>query len=87
MIRQMESGSDEPMTSETRMWRVVIARTIQDWLSKPLGPRREAERYLFQDSADLSWVCESAGIKVMQLRTRLNMARGRSLHDLLPIAA
>lgn len=87
MIRQMESGSDEPMTSENRMWRVVIARTIQDWLSKPLGPKREAERYLFQDSADLSWVCESAGIKVMQLRTCLNMARGRSLHHLLPIAA
>jgi hypothetical protein len=87
MIEQMGPGSNEPLTLENRMWRVVIARTIQDWLSKPLGPKREAERYLFQDSADLSWVCESAGIKVMQLRTCLNTVRGRTLHDLLPIAA
>ena len=87
MIGQMISATDEPLTTENRMWRVVIARTIQDWLSKPLRAKREAERYLFENSADLSWVCESAGIKVEQLRNCLNKVRGRTLCDVLPIAA
>jgi hypothetical protein len=72
------------MTAETLLWRGVIARTVQDWLSKPLRPKREAERYLFENSADLLSVCASAGIDVGRLRTRLNMVRGRTLLDLLP---
>ena len=87
MIGQMMSVADEQLTTEKRMWRVVIARTIQDWLSKPLRAKREAERYLFENSADLSWVCESAGIRVEQLRLCLNRVRGRRLCDLLPMAA
>jgi len=87
MITEMALAADREVTTDIQLWRVVIARTIHDWLSKPLGPKREAERYLFQDSADLSWVCESAGIKVAHLRTCLNRVRGRALHDLLPIAA
>lgn len=79
--------TQQDLTTENRLWRVVIARSIQDWLSKPLRPKREAERYLFENSADLSWVCESAGINVMQLRTCLNKARGRTLQHLLPVAA
>jgi hypothetical protein len=73
----------EGIARETAMWRGVIARTIQDWLAPSLRPKREAERYLFQNSADLSLVCESAGINIEQMRTRLNMARGRTLEDLL----
>jgi hypothetical protein len=75
------------MAAETVLWRGVIARTIQDWLSKPLRSKREAERYLFEDSADLSLVCSSAGISVIKLRACLNKVRGRTLIDLLPIAA
>jgi hypothetical protein len=87
MIGQMISATDEPLTTENRIWRVAIARTIQDWLSKPLRAKREAERYLFENSSDLSWVCESAGIDVEQLRNRLNKVRGRTLCDVLPAAA
>jgi hypothetical protein len=87
MIRGMAQITQQDLTTENRLWRVVIARSIQDWLSKPLRPKREAERYLFENSADLSWVCESAGINVMQLRTCLNKARGRTLQHLLPVAA
>ena len=87
MTRQMALTATQELTTETLLWRVVIARTIQDWLSKPLGPKREAERYLFKNSVDLSLVCQSAGIDIGQLRTRLNMVRGRTLHDLLPVAA
>jgi hypothetical protein len=87
MIREMALADALEMTAENLLWRGVIARTIQDWLSKPMRPKREAERYLFEDSADLSSVCRSAGIDVGRLRTHLNKVRGRTLLDLLPIAA
>jgi hypothetical protein len=87
MIRGMAQATQQDLTTENRLWRVVIARSVQDWLSKPLRPKREAERYLFENSADLSWVCESAGMNVVQLRTCLNKARGRTLQHLLPLAA
>ena len=87
MIREMELATKLEMTAETLLWRGVIARTIQVWLSKPLRPKREAERYLFEDSADLALVCQSAGIDAGRLRTRLNKVRCRTLLDLLPIAA
>jgi hypothetical protein len=87
MITEMALSAPNEQTTENRMWRVVIARTIQDWLSKPLRAKREAERYLFENSADLSWVCESAGIEVEKLRNCLNKVRGRTLCDVLPVAA
>ena len=87
MIREMALANAQEMTAETLLWRGVIAMTIQDWLSKPLRTKREAERYLFENSADLSLVCASAGIDVGRLRTRLNMVRGRTVLDLLPITA
>ncbi len=79
-------ATEPKLTTETLLWRGVIARTIQDWVSKPLRPKREAERYLFENSADLSLVCSSAGIDVGRLRTRLNIVRGRTLRELLPAA-
>jgi hypothetical protein len=71
----------------TVLWRGVIARAIQDWLSRSLRPKREAERYLFENSAGLSLVCALAGIDISKLRTHLNKVRGRTLEDVLPIAA
>ena len=85
MIREMASANNHDMTIETRLYRGVIARTIQDWLAKPLGPKRDAERYLFENSADLSSVCQLAGIDVGHLRICLNRVRGRSLLDLLAV--
>jgi hypothetical protein len=87
MIREMALATEAKLTTETLLWRGVIARTIQDWVSKPLRSKRGAERYLFENSADLSLVCSSAGIDVRRLQTRLNRVRGRTLLDLLPIAA
>ena len=75
MIKEMALAQKSEMTAETLLWRGVIARTIQDWLAKPLRPKREAEQYLFENSADLSSVCSSAGIDVRRLRTCLNKAR------------
>jgi hypothetical protein len=84
MIKEMALANALKMTAETLLWRGMIARTIEDWVSKPLRPKREAERYLFENSADLSSVCASAGIDIMRMRTRLNMVRGRTLRELLP---
>jgi hypothetical protein len=87
MIREMALAAKTGMTAETLLWRAVISRTVQQWLSEPLRPKREAERYLFDNSANLSLVCESAGINVGRLRTCLNKVRGRTLLDLVPSAA
>jgi hypothetical protein len=83
MVREMAFDTESTMTAETLLWRGVIARAIQDWVSKPLHPKREAERYLFENSTDLSLVCSSAGISVMKLRTCLNKVRGRTAEDVL----
>jgi hypothetical protein len=80
-----EKVSDKKLELITALWRGVIARAIQDWLSKSLRPQREAERYLFESSADLSLVCSSAGIDVSKLRTCLNKVRGRTLEDVLAV--
>ena len=82
MIRE----NRQERTTETALWRGVIARTIQEWLSAPLRSQREAENYLFNNSADLSLVCGLAGMNVEDLRTRLNKVRGRTLLDLVPSA-
>jgi hypothetical protein len=82
-----EKVSDTKLELITGLWRGVIARAIQDWLSKSLRPKREAERYLFESSEDLSLVCSSAGIDVLKLRTCLNNVRGRTLEDVLAVAA
>ena len=87
MIREMALPTKQKLTLVTLLWRGVIARTIQDWLSKPLGPKRKAELYLFENSADLSLVCQSAGIDIGQLRKCLNKVRGRTLEGVLAVAA
>jgi hypothetical protein len=66
-------------TPETRLWRAVIARTIQEWISGPLTRRREAEQYLFDDNRDFPMVCEIAGFEGGQLRSRLARLRGRAI--------
>ena len=87
MARETVSATKPELMTSTGLWRGVIARTIQDWLSKSLRPKREAERYLFENSADLSLVCASAGIDIVRLRTSLNKVRGRTLEDVLAVAA
>ena len=69
-------GEDTP---QTLLWRAVIARTIQDWISGPLRRQREAEQYLFDDNRDFPLVCESAGMDIGQLRSRLARLRGYAI--------
>jgi hypothetical protein len=84
-MREMELVMGQDQGTEKHLWRVVIARTIQDWLSNSLRDKRDAEQYLFQNSADLSLVCESAGINVERMRKCLNKVRGRKVAELVPL--
>jgi hypothetical protein len=87
MVKGMILDTKPERSKVTALWRGVIASVVHDWLSKSLRPKREAERYLFRNSADLSSVCSSAGVDVLRLRICLNKVRGRTLEDVLAGAA
>ena len=87
MVRERVQATEQEKMIGTALWRGVIARAVQDWLSKSLRPKREAERYLFENSTDLSLVCASAEIDILKLRAGLNKVRGRTLEHVLTVAA
>jgi hypothetical protein len=73
--------------AETVLWRAVIARTIQEWISGPLRRQREAEQYLFDDNWDFPFVCRSAGMDSRRLRSRLARLRGHAIPEQILAAA
>jgi hypothetical protein len=62
---------DVEMMAEARLWRAVLASTIQEWVSGPMRLKREAEKYLFGNDKDFPRVCESAGMDAGRLRAGL----------------
>ncbi len=60
---------------EQKLWRAVIASTVQEWIHGPLRQQREAEQFLFNDNQDYRTVCYSAGIDPAYLRNRLEKFR------------
>jgi hypothetical protein len=66
-------------TAEERLWRAVIARTLEEWVRGPLRYRRLAEQYLFNDNSDFLAVCSSAGMDPGNLRQRLQSLRARGI--------
>jgi hypothetical protein len=65
------SDSNTEAGAEQRVWTAVIARTVEEWISGPLGSQREAESYLFNDDKDFPIVCRSAGLDPQTLRRKL----------------
>jgi hypothetical protein len=63
-------GNEEKLM-EVRLWQAVIVTAIQEWISGPLRRKREAEDYLFKDQRDFPLVCQSAGLDVGRLRSKL----------------
>jgi hypothetical protein len=63
-------GNEEKLM-EMRLWQAVVLTTIQEWVSGPLRRKREAEDYLFKDQRDFPLVCQSAGLDVGRLRSKL----------------
>jgi hypothetical protein len=70
------SNEDNEM-AEQKLWRAVIATTVQEWIRGPLRRQREAEQFLFDDNKDYRTVCYSAGINPGNLRDRLQKIRAR----------
>jgi len=66
------SDSNIEVIAEQRVWTAVIARTVEEWISGPLGSQREAESYLFEDETDFPAVCRCAGLDPQTLRRKLN---------------
>ena len=70
--------TDQASGAELCLWRAVLIRAIEEWKSGPLRQKRQAEHYLFEDEVDFPLVCQSAGIDVGQLRTRLAKLRAKA---------
>jgi hypothetical protein len=66
-------------SAEQKLWRAVIASTVEEWVSGPLRRKREAEQFLFSDNHDYRTVCFSAGINPEDLRGRLEKIRARQI--------
>ena len=81
--RQAGSWSREQVTedciSERRLWTAVIVTAVEDWRSGSLRARREAQKFLFEDTADFEMVCASAGLDPATLRGRL-LQIGKRVH-------
>jgi hypothetical protein len=74
-------------SAEQKLWRTVIATTVEEWVSGPLRRKREAEQFLFSDNQDFQTVCFSAGINPENLRTRLEKIRSRQIADAQALAS
>ncbi len=74
---EMLRSAEVEETAEQKLWRAVIASTVEEWVSGPLRKKREAEQFLFDDDQDYRTVCYSAGINPEDLRRRLEKIRTR----------
>ena len=55
-------GATEGIIGERRLWTAVLIQAVDDWRQGTLRKRREAQRFLFDDQANLSRVCAGAGL-------------------------
>jgi hypothetical protein len=78
MSETLVHSNDNQEIAEQKLWRAVIAGTVQDWIRGPIRRQREAEQFLFHDDNDYRTVCFSAGIDPGNLRNRLQKIRSRT---------
>ena len=78
MVMDSTLGVERETGAETRLWQAVILSAVEDWVSGGLRTQREAEAFLFNDDIDFPMVCESAGMDVDRLRSRLRQLKDRS---------
>ena len=77
-METLVGNNEQPQIAEQKLWRAVIARTVEEWIRGPIRRQREAEQFLFQDDDDYRTVCFSAGIDPGNLRDRLEKFRSRT---------
>jgi hypothetical protein len=70
--------SEDHEIAEQKLWRAVIAGTVQDWIRGPLRWQREAEQFLFHDGNYYRTVYFSARIDPGSLRDRLQKICSRT---------
>jgi hypothetical protein len=81
MSVSMLQSAEVEETAVQRLWRAVIASTVEEWVNGPLRQKREAEQFLFSDNHDYRTVCFSAGINPEDLRGRLEKIRSRQIAE------
>jgi len=74
-------NTDAEEIAERKLWRAVIASTVEEWVNGPLRQQREAEAFLFTENEDYRTVCSSAGINPEDLRGRLERIRTRQTSE------
>ena len=87
MLEVQVHHSQNEEVPEQRLWRAVLANTVQEWISGPLRKQREAEQFLFEDNDDYRLVCCSAGIDPAHFRNRLAKLRSGANLEALALAA
>jgi hypothetical protein len=87
MSADMLQSPEAQESPEQKLWRAVIACTVEEWVNGPLRQKREAEQFLFSDNHDYRTVCFSAGINPEDLRTRLEKIRARQLAEAQALAS
>jgi hypothetical protein len=85
-VTMLQSAEVEE-TAVQKLWRAVIASTVEEWANGPLRKKREAEQFLFSDNHDYRTVCYSAGINPENLRGRLEKIRSRQVAEAQAIAS
>lgn len=71
-VRVSQSDVTEECIAERHLWTAVVTRALEDWRTGTLRERREAQKFLFEDSADFSRVCAGAGLDPASLRAQLS---------------
>jgi hypothetical protein len=87
MSVSMLQSAEAEETAVQKLWRAVIASTVEEWVNGPLRQKREAEQFLFSDNHDYQTVCYSAGINPENLRGRLEKIRSRQIADAQAVAS
>jgi hypothetical protein len=85
MFESSVFGNKDRGTAEEKLWRAVIAKTLEEWACGPLRYSRKAEQFLFHDNKDFRAVCSSAGMNPGILRKRLQTIRARGLQKELSL--
>jgi hypothetical protein len=75
MLETSIHSIEDQEIAEQKLWRAVIASTVEERIHGPLRRQREAEQFLFHDDTDYRTVCFSAGIDPGDLRDRLQKFR------------
>jgi hypothetical protein len=52
MLKSAISFLQQGELAERRLWRAVIAKSLEEWICGPLTFSRKAEEFLFQDKKD-----------------------------------